>query len=122
MSMKSPSIPTPTGLRPKAQGCGKAATLGSHPENTPNPERVAPLPPDGTRDILISIDRLVQFTTPMHSPNGYLFRPVDEAKNLGVSKRTVTRYMSYLRTLGYTFEYDEIASVYWSKSTSQRLL
>jgi hypothetical protein len=37
----SRSVPAPTGLSPKAQGCRHAATLGSRPTNLPNRNAVA---------------------------------------------------------------------------------
>ena len=40
--IESATLPTPKGLRNKAQGCEPRATLGTHPAKTPpNPEGVA---------------------------------------------------------------------------------
>jgi predicted DNA-binding transcriptional regulator YafY len=45
-----------------------------------------------------------------------------EAKELGVSKRTLTRDMQMLREFGYVFEYDSHSQMYWGKAPSTRVL
>jgi biotin operon repressor len=66
--------------------------------------------------------RVVRFARQFQVCTGNLFQPMREAKELGVSKRTLTRDMQMLREFGYVFEYDSHSQMYWGKAPSTRVL
>jgi predicted DNA-binding transcriptional regulator YafY len=68
------------------------------------------------------VARLAKFAQPLQRPEGDFFQPKREASGLGVSKRTLTRDMEFLAGLGYVFEYDRQAQMYWGKAPARRVL
>lgn len=69
-----------------------------------------------------TLRRMIVFTRGLAGRDGQLFAVHREARNLGVSKRTLKRDMAVLAELGYVFEYDQLSQMYWAKAPKDRIL